>query len=268
MRRKVIRIMAYLYMPLFFTLIGYGLIYITALPALRMLRVALSVVLVKDSPESKQIELKSIYNPVTNPLTNPRVAEVQEGNAMEIFRNEQSTLKVEKTDREDYYYQETKSKSDQERIISIGDIQFPEQGNHFANLSCERIELDAPVYWGDTNEILKVGVGQYTGSFLPGLNRSILLSGHNTSHFKPLQLIEEGDVITYQTNYGIYEYQVTDTNIYYSDEAEKKLDEMLSHQEEKLIMYTCYPFETLVGTRQERLFIFADKISGPLVDIK
>jgi sortase A len=41
---------------------------------------------------------------------------------------------------------------------------------------------------------------------------------------------------------------------------------MLSYQQEKLIIYTCYPFETLVGTKQERLFVFADKISGPTVE--
>ena len=37
----------------------------------------------------------------------------------------------------------------------------------------------------------------------------------------------------------------------------------LLQDKEQLIMYTCYPFEMLVGiTKQERLFVYADKISG------
>lgn len=153
----------------------------------------------------------------------------------------------------------------QENAISVKDIEFPDNGTHFANLSCERIHLDAPVYWGDTKPILKVGVGQSMGSFLPGFNKTILLSAHNTTYFKPLQYMELGDVITYTTNYGIYEYKVNDIKVIHVNEANAKKNEMLSYDKEKLIMYTCYPFKTLVGTKMERLFIFADKISGPTV---
>jgi sortase A len=50
------------------------------------------------------------------------------------------------------------------------------------------------------------------------------------------------------------------------NDAKEMQEELLSYEEEKLIMYTCYPFETLVGTKQDRLFVFADKISGPVVE--
>jgi sortase A len=222
------------------------MIYIAAVPMLTMLQATGSMVIANEMPKFNQ-ELKSIYDP--------------------SVRNEIETLNqvAEEVD------QESGSDSSREVItsdqaISITDIQFPEHGTHFANLSCERIELDASVYWGDTDEILKAGIGQYMGSFLPGFDRTILLSAHNTTYFKPLQFIKVGDTIIFNTNYGMYEYKVAEVQVMHVNEAKDMQDEMLSYEQEKLIMYTCYPFETLVGTKQERLFVFADKLSGPVVE--
>ena len=37
-----------------------------------------------------------------------------------------------------------------------------------------------------------------------------------------------------------------------------------SKEQEKLILYTCYPFE-IIGYKSQRLFVYADKISGPTI---
>jgi sortase A len=141
--------------------------------------------------------------------------------------------------------------------ISIKEIEFPEQGTHFANLSCNEISLDAPLFWGDTDEILNEGVGQSIGSFLPGIGKTILISGHNTTYFKPLQNMKKGDIISCNTNYGSYEYQVYDIQVINENEALKKLDEWLSYEDETLILYTCYPFKLARNRKEERLFVFA-----------
>ena len=244
MKHKIIRAMAYLYMPFLFMVLGYFIIYIAAIPVFTMLQATASMVIAKAAPDFNQ-ELKSIYNPIDN---------------QEVIAPQQQDMILESMTA---YPGKV---SNAEKLVSIEDIMFPDNGTLFANLSCERIKLDAPVYWGDTNEILRAGVGQFMGSFLPGLNRSILLSGHNTTYFKPIKDMEVDDVIIFQTNYGVFEYQVTEIKVIPSSDAKDMLDEMLSYKVEKLIMYTCYPFETLVGTKQDRLFIFADKISGPTVE--
>ncbi len=59
------------------------------------------------------------------------------------------------------------------------DVEWPEPGDHYAQLECDRIELDAPVYWYDTPEILAAGVGQSIASKPPGYGRLVLLSAHN-----------------------------------------------------------------------------------------
>ena len=71
-------------------------------------------------------------------------------------------------------------------------------------------------------------------------------------------------MVTIKTSYGVYEYQVTGSRVaHHLDDTAYDL----MQDKEQLIMYTCYPFEMLVGiTKQERLFVYADKISGPVVE--
>jgi sortase A len=153
-----------------------------------------------------------------------------------------------------------------ELSVNIKDIQFPELGEHYAMLSCERIGLEVPVYWGDTQKILSAGVGHFMGSFLPGFERSILLSAHNNSYFKPLETIQVGDIITYDTNYGVFQYLIDEVSIINATEAERMLDGMLNYKDEKLIMYTCYPFNPFVSNKEKRLFVYGNKLSGPNVE--
>ena len=139
---------------------------------------------------------------------------------------------------------------------------MPTMGTLYAHITCETIGLDAPLYFGDTDTILKNGVGQYIGSSIPGFGKPLMLAAHNTTYFLPLQKITQGDIVTITTSYGIYKYQVTGTRI--ADRTDKSAYD-LAQMNEQLIMYTCYPFNML-GSLQNRFFVYADKISGPAID--
>lgn len=147
--------------------------------------------------------------------------------------------------------------------VNLSDIQFPEQGDQYAQIECNDIELNAPVYWGDTNRILNAGVGQYMGSFLPGYGRTILLAAHNTTYFYCLKDAQKDMIVTITTNYGKYEYKIDDIQVIAATDAEKMSSGWLSATQEQLIMYTCYPFDGGYGEKADRYFIFASKISGP-----
>lgn len=149
---------------------------------------------------------------------------------------------------------------EQPESVAFEDVQIPTFREQYGELSCDRIGLSAPVYFGDSNDILRVGVGQYIGSFYPGFGRVIMLCAHNTTFFRPLQLVEIGDVFVFKTNYGVFQYQVTDTAI--KDHKDASAYDLLLDREQ-LIMYTCYPFERMVGTKTDRLFVYCDKIAGP-----
>ncbi|MBU9725219.1 class D sortase [Diplocloster modestus] len=218
--KKWKRLMAYIYMPLIFTVIGCVLVITALSPVIDLTYQVANMVVASEVPNFSR-ELNSIY------------------------------------------VEPTAAQSD-ENIIPFDSLQLPGVGQQYGEISCERIGLNGPLYYGDTNQILKAGVGQYTGSFFPGFGRPLLLAAHNTTYFKPLQEIKEGDVVTIKTSYGVYEYQVTGTRVahHLDDTAYDLLQD-----KEQLIMYTCYPFEMLVGiTKQERLFVYADKISGPEVE--
>lgn len=219
MKHKVKKLMAYIYMPLIFSVIGYGALFIAIKPLLDLGINVGSMVMVQEVP-TFHTELDSIF--------------------------EEPPISAE----------------EQPETISVDSIQQPVYGQQYGSLACERIGLKAPVYYGDNNDILRAGAGQYIGSFLPGWNRTIMLCAHNTTYFKPLQQVEVGDVFTFTTSYGVYEYEVTDTRV--ADHEDSTAYDLLQ-EEEQLIMYTCYPFETLAGTKTDRLFVYAKRITGPTV---
>ena len=233
MGRKIIRILSYVYMPILFMIVGYGILYIAIAPEIDVLRAAVSMVIDKEIPD-----------------INPTLAASYNSTEQAETLTEQTII----------------SPTEIPKQVSIEEIEFPDVGTHFGRLTCERIGLDAPVYWGDSKAILKEGIGQFVGSFLPGFERSILLSGHNTTFFKSLQYLEAGDIIVCQTNYGIYEYQAMKLEVMKAEDAKHQLDDMLSVDSEELIMYTCYPFDQMIGNSADRLFVFGSKISGTRVE--
>lgn len=147
-------------------------------------------------------------------------------------------------------------------FIKVEDINMPASGTCYGKLSCSEINLDAPVYWGDSAEILRAGVGQHISTFLPGFGRLIIIAGHNSTYFKPLQNIGIGDVINFDTNYCNYEYKVTDVAVMDEKALNDKFLENMGTEEEKLYLYTCYPFTPHVGRRTDRFLVTAERVSG------
>lgn len=141
------------------------------------------------------------------------------------------------------------------------EVPISEYGDLYANIACDRIALDAPVYKGDDESILKSGIGQNFASSQPGFGRLILLGGHNNTYFNALKNIEVNDVIKIETSYGTYSYSVTETKVL--EESDKSAyDYNVDH--ERLVLYTCYPFDMLSRTNY-RFFVYADLISGPVL---
>jgi len=148
-----------------------------------------------------------------------------------------------------------------DNTVDENDIRFPKYGMRYAQIESEKAKESIPLYFGDGTDILKLGAGQYIGSSLPGYGRPILIGGHNNSYFAFLQYLKRGETITIRTNYGEYVYKVTETFVA-SKDAKWVYD--ADHNGEKLVLYTCYPFSALFLT-DERYFVYADKVSGPIV---
>lgn len=216
-KHRLRKLMAYVYMPLIFAILGYGIVYIAAKPILDI-----------------GVSIGGMFLSST----------VGNGNQMEGKSFEKPDI--------------TDANSQPETLL-YSEIQYPEYGDHYAKIECETIGLSADVYYGDDNNLLQKGVGQYIGSGIPGGGRQVMLVGHNVTVFSPLEAIKAGDVVTVTTTYGVYQYRITNTKVL--DSKDTTAYDLLAEKEE-LVMYTCYPFTTL-GSTNQRFFIYGEKILGP-----
>lgn len=162
--------------------------------------------------------------------------------------------KLEKQTAEDAARQQ--QESEQQYNQQTAALSPPEEGKHYADIIIERLKMKVPLYYGDTNALLRKGAGQYIGSSLPGKGSQILVAAHNTNYFKPLQNIIEGDIIKVITSYGEFHYKVVNILI---AKATDNSTYNLSLDHEQLVLYTCYPFSGPPG-KTERFFVYADLI--------
>ena len=149
-------------------------------------------------------------------------------------------------------------------FIRRSDLTLPQQGDQYAQITVSGTTVDSPVFWGDYESELNRGVGTFMGSWLPGFGRTILLAGHRNTDFAGLETIELGAVITVETFYGTYTYEVVRTDVFHMNIAAAAID--FFRDDENIILYTCYPFGW-IGAANYRLFVFGDKLSGTPVDI-
>ena len=88
---------------------------------------------------------------------------------------------------------------------------YPEYGTQYATIEIPRINVNLPVYFGDTLEVLKKGVGHSSGSYFPGEGGSIIYMGHNSKNmFRRFSELQLGDEIKVTTSYGEYTYKIYD----------------------------------------------------------
>ncbi len=104
----------------------------------------------------------------------------------------------------------------------------------------------------DPND-LKKGVGHYKGSFFPGENGQIVLSGHRDTVFRHLGELKIGDDLKVEMPNGTFTYEIARTKIV---DAKDTSIITLQHNEEELILTTCYPFR-YVGNAPDRYIIYA-----------
>ena len=154
------------------------------------------------------------------------------------------------------------SENDNKDTVNIDSFDYPQYNTQFGELIIEDCGIDNKLFFGDGDIALRNGVGIYNGSFIPGYGRTILVAGHNNTYFNGLKYAEKGQKVVISTNYGNYEYEITETTV---KKVSDKSAYDLSADYENLVMYTCYPFDEL-GLTQQRFFVYAKLVSGTVID--
>ncbi|WP_416326873.1 class D sortase [[Eubacterium] hominis] len=150
--------------------------------------------------------------------------------------------------------------SNAEEKIDISSITIPKEGDAYATISVDRVNFKKPLYYGDNDVILNLGIGHYMGSGLPGQGKPILLAGHNGTEFYQLQNMKKDDIVNIKTEWGTYTYKIYDIEIMAATDFDANV---LDDNSEYLIMYSCYPFD--VADTPDRYFVYASYVSGPLL---
>ena len=135
---------------------------------------------------------------------------------------------------------------------------YPEYGTQYATIQIPSIDVDLPVFYGDTLDIIKgARVGHAGGSYFPGEGGSIIYMGHNsTKVFRRFSELKKGDMITVKPSYGEYKYKIYDMQIVQENETDKL---PIKKDKEILMIYTCYPF-VYVGYTTQRYVVYAELV--------
>lgn len=134
---------------------------------------------------------------------------------------------------------------------------YPEYGTEYATISIPKIDVELPVYYGDTLDVLKKGVGHSSGSYFPGEGGTIIYMGHNSKKvFRRFSELQKGNEIIVNTSYGEYKYKIYDMQIIKETELNKL---PVQNDKETLMIYTCYPFNN-IGYTKQRYVVYANLV--------
>lgn len=134
---------------------------------------------------------------------------------------------------------------------------YPEYGTQYATIEIPKINVNQPVYFGSTLDVLKNGVGHDSASFFPGEGGSIIYMGHNSQNvFRRFSELAKGDEIIIKASYGEFKYKIYDMKLV--DETD--LAALPIQKDEEILMcYTCYPFNN-IGYATQRYVVYAKPV--------
>ena len=138
-------------------------------------------------------------------------------------------------------------------------LNYPTYGSKYATIKIPTIDVELPVYYGETYNILKSGVAHQSVSYFPGEGGSILMAGHNFKSFLArLPEAKIGDIITLETTYGTFDYEIYDTKIVSENDT---FETPIQKEKEVLYVYTCWPINN-IGHASQRYMVYADLVKA------
>lgn len=124
-------------------------------------------------------------------------------------------------------------------------------GSLLGTVSCERIGLNEKVYYGDNRVSRRNGVGLNSKSYLFGMGGPSKIAGYNSSSFKTLYNVKQGDIITVESNLGTLKYKVYKTTV------AKKAETVIG---DKLMLATSKSTDAFSYFADEHFYVYAKLI--------
>ena len=133
----------------------------------------------------------------------------------------------------------------------------PKVGDVIGTLSIPKIKKTINIIEGTGTKELKLGVGHYIGSVLPGVSDNSVLAGHRDSVFRNLGQLKIGDLMTVRTSYGTFVYEVHKIRIVNANDRTV----IVPTEDAILTLSTCYPFR-FIGNAPKRYVVQAGLVIG------
>ena len=124
-------------------------------------------------------------------------------------------------------------------------------------ISIPKLSEIYPIVQGTDDKDLKLGVGHYVNSVMPGADDNSVLSGHRDSVFSKLGQLKKGDSVIVRTSAGSFTYLVKATRIVMANDKTV----IVPTPTATLTLTTCYPF-FYIGSAPKRFIVSADLIQN------
>ena len=128
-------------------------------------------------------------------------------------------------------------------------------GNYLGTLTIPVLDKTLPIYEGTDDAQLKMGVGHFEGSVLPGVQDNSVLAGHRDSVFSNLGKLKIGDLLIINTSAGKFTYKISAFRIVMANDKTV----IVPTKTAVLTLSTCYPFRYF-GNAPKRFIVSANLI--------
>lgn len=134
---------------------------------------------------------------------------------------------------------------------------YPVEGDNIGSLIIPTLKRRLPIIEGTGVKELKLGVGHFIQSVLPGEKDNCVISGHRDTVFRQLDKLKIGDSLIVQTSAGEFTYKVDGTRIVHQDDKTV----IVPTKHAVLTMTTCYPFY-FIGNAPDRYIVSATLVES------
>ncbi len=86
-------------------------------------------------------------------------------------------------------------------------------GQKLGTMRCDTAGVNTDVYCGLNRVSLREGAALKTDASLPGSGKTVKIAGYRTKALKNIDFLKKGDIITFETMWGSFDYKVYDIKV-------------------------------------------------------
>lgn len=146
-----------------------------------------------------------------------------------------------------------------ENLQSSGSVETPKlkTAHKIGEIKCEKSGFSTDVYYGINRVSLRNGVALEADGSICGAGSNVNVYGYSSSGFKGLRNLDNGDIISFNTSWGEYKYEVVSSAVLPTAPY--------TRGGENLILATSDDEKAFSSFNKNKYYVVAKFVSGPSV---